>query len=91
MITGAILGALTFGGLALVITAVFVEDITTRDMAIITVGAAITGAGFIGGLSAISAHNNEPCPEDTVKAGPGNDKYIGCVPVELAEKDANNA
>ena len=84
MITGAIFGALIFGGIALVFASTIADNFW--EAALPTVGAVMAGAGLIGGLSALPEHTNEPCPENTVKADPNNDLYTGCIPVEVAKK-----
>lgn len=87
MITGAILGALIFGGIGL--AAASIEG-DLGKIAAVAVGSAMTGAGFVGGLSALTELHNEPCPEGTVKVSPDNDLYEGCIPVEIAKKQVEN-
>ena len=87
MITGAILGALIFGGIGLVFSSL--ED-EFRKIAAVVVGSAMAGAGVFGGAGAIADFNSEPCPEGTVKVDPDNDLYEGCVPAEVAKKQAEN-
>lgn len=87
MITGAILGALIFGGIGL--AAASIED-DLEKIAAVVVGSAMAGAGFVGGLSALTELHNEPCPEGTVKVDPDNDLYEGCIPVEIAKKQVEN-
>lgn len=87
MITGAIFGALIFGGISLLFAVI--ED-SFWEGAIIFLGAAMAGAGAIGGFAALSEASNEPCPEGTVQADEKNFLYEGCVPVEVAKKQAGN-
>ena len=87
MITGAILGALIFGGIGL--AAASIED-DLEKIAAVVVGSAMIGAGFVGGLSALIELHNEPCPEGTVKVSPDNDLYEGCIPIEIAKKQVEN-
>lgn len=87
MITGAILGALIFGGIGLVFASL--ED-DLGKIAAVVVGSAMAGAGVFGGAGAIADFNNEPCPEGTVKVDPDNDLYEGCIPVEVAKKQVEN-
>ena len=87
MITGAILGALIFGGIGLAAASIGGEFWETVG---VFVGSAMMGAGFVGGLSALTELHNEPCPEETVKVSPDNDLYEGCIPVEIAQKQVEN-
>lgn len=87
MITGAILGALIFGGAGLAVTSIGGEFWETVG---VFVGSAMIGAGLVGGISALTELHNEPCPEGTVKVSPDNDLYEGCIPVEVAKKQVEN-
>ena len=87
MITGAILGALIFGGIGLAAASIGGEFWETVG---VFVGSAMMGAGSVGGLSALTELHNEPCPEETVKVSPDNDLYEGCIPVEIAKKQVEN-
>lgn len=88
MITGAIIGALVFGGIVLAMTVV--ADISFWRAATITFGAAVAGAGAVGGMTAAATSSDNDCPDGTVKAGANNELYTGCVPVELAKKQVEN-
>lgn len=87
MITGAILGALIFGGVGLAAASIGGEFWETVG---VFVGSAMMGAGVFGGVGAIADFNSEPCPEGTVKVSSDNDLYEGCIPVEIAKKQVEN-
>lgn len=87
MITGVIFGALIFGGIGLLFAAL-ADDFW--EATAVVAGAAMAGAGAIGGLTALSVAHNEPCPEETIKAAPDNYLYEGCVPVEVAKKQVES-
>ena len=88
MITGAIIGALIFGGITFAIT-VSVHDSFWRVIAI-TAGIAIAGAAMVAGIIAVTADSKHKCPPETVKADANNKLYSGCIPVDLAKKQVEN-
>ena len=87
MITGAIIGALIVGGVALAVVAVtFAEErIPLWPMGVLAVaGVALAGAGFGAMFGSRSVHPE--CPPGTVQADSRNDLFRGCIPLELARK-----
>ena len=91
MITGAIIGALIVGGVALAFVAfvaffAFAEDrIPLWPMGVLAVaGVALAGAGFGAMIGSRSIHPE--CPIGTVQADSRNDLFRGCIPLELARK-----
>nr|DAI86660.1 MAG TPA: hypothetical protein [Caudoviricetes sp.] len=86
MITGAVLGALLVGGIAVTI---FRNETTFLGFLLPVVGCAMAGAAVFGivGL-AVAADEPEPCPDGQVYVVPAlNDAGArGCVPFELLPK-----
>lgn len=87
MITGAIIGALIFGGVAFAATMLAREPFW-RAVAI-TAGIAIAGAGTIAGAVASIPSSRRECPPGTVQADANNRLYSGCIPVDLAQEVIN--
>lgn len=88
MITGAIIGALIFGGVAFAAT-ILARESFWRVVAI-TAGIAIAGAGAIAGIVAATPDSKRECPPGTVQADANNKLYSGCIPVDLAKKQVEN-
>ena len=89
MIIGAIMGAAMVGGVALAaVASMYAVDGTplwpTGVLAI--VGVALAGAGF--GAMIGSRSVPPECPTGTVQADSRNDLFRGCIPLELARKQA---
>lgn len=86
MTTGALLGALLAGGIAVI---VFRNETTLRGLLLPVVGCAVAGAALfaIFGL-AVVADEPEPCPDGQVHVVPAlNDVGArGCVPFEVLPK-----
>lgn len=88
MITGAIIGALIFGGITFAATMLARESFW-RVVAI-TAGIAIAGAGTIAGMVAAIPDSKRECPLGTAQASANNKLYSGCVPVDLAKKQVEH-
>ena len=88
MITGAIIGALIFGGVTFAIT-VSLHESFWRVIAI-TAGIAIAGAATIAGIITAIPNTKQECPSGTVQADANNKLYSGCIPVDLAKKQVEH-
>lgn len=88
---GALIGALMFGGLALLFCSLNKYTAPKRIVSI-TLGATLAGSAIARGISVAVGMSPvlKECPEGTVQAGANNKLYSGCVPVELAKKQVEN-